>query len=353
MDYKKELEELIEKVISEGTSDLHLAEGRHPTIRSYGLLIPLVKKPVFSNADAYGFIDELLPFEEKERFIEKKEIDFAYNYKDRARFRGNAFFQQGKISISLRYIPSQIKNLEELNLPPVLSDFARKEQGFFLVVGPVGHGKTTTLAAMVDIINTERLDHIITIEDPIEYVFSPKKSIIDQRQIREDTPDFPTALNGVFRQDVDTVMIGEMRETETIATAVTASETGHLVLSTLHTNSASQTLDRIVDSFPSDQQNQIKLQLAGSLLGIFSQRLVPRISGGMVPAYELLINNNATMNLIREGRTHEINTVIETSSNEGMVDFNRSLADLVRGGEITLENALRFSPNPKVIEKII
>ena len=197
------------------------------------------------------------------------------------------------------------------------------------------------------------MEHLITIEDPIEYLFKPKKSIIDQREVRTDTPDFHTALWGTFRQDVDVVMIGEMRQPETMAAAVTAAETGHLVFSTLHTNSASQTIERIIDSFPSTQQNQIRMQLAGSLAGIFSQRLVPRVSGGLVPAYELLINNTAVSNVIRDKRTHEIDTIIETGSAEGMIDLNRCLVDLVRAGEITIENAYKYSNNVKTLERII
>ena len=246
-----------------------------------------------------------------------------------------------------------MKSIEELNLPPVLKEFANREQGFFLVVGPVGQGKTTTLASLIETINEERAEHIITIEDPIEYLFTEKKSIIDQREVRIDTKDFHSALTSVFRQDVDVVMIGEMREPETISTAVTAAETGHLVFSTLHTNNAAQTIDRIIDSFPATQQDQIRLQLAGSLAGIFSQRLIPRVSGGLIPAYELLINNNAVSNLIREKRTHEINTVIETGSEDGMIDMNRSLAELVRRGEITVENAYTRSWNPKSLERLL
>ena len=206
---------------------------------------------------------------------------------------------------------------------------------------------------MIETINLERLEHIITIEDPVEYIFESKKAIIDQREVKLDTPDFHSALQGIFRQDADIVMIGEMRDPETISTAVTAAETGHLVLSTLHTNTASQTVDRIIDAFRADQQTQIRIQLAGSLLGIFSQRLLPRISGGLIPAFELLINNNAIANLIREKRTQEIGSVIETSSEDGMVDLNRSLAELVRKGEVTVENAFQFSSNPKTLERMI
>lgn len=362
-DYKRELDELIKIVISEGGSDLHISEGRHPMIRVSGFLIPLVKKPIFTKEDTNGIIGELLNSVNKELFLKNKEIDFSYDYsgdgttpsagKSGARFRGNGYFQQGSVSIALRLIPRKIRTLEELNLPPILDTFTKKQQGFFLVVGPVGHGKTTTLASLIDRINESRAEHIITIEDPIEYIYEQKRSIIDQREIRVDTEDFPTALKSIFREDIDVVLIGEMREVETMSTAVTAAETGHLVFSTLHTNNASQTIDRIIDSFPATQQDQIRIQLSGSLSGIFSQRLIPRISGGLIPAYELLINNNAVANLIRERRTHEINTVIETGSKDGMMDMNRSLADLARRGEITIEDAYLHSLNPKVLEKLI
>ncbi len=362
-DYKKELDELINVVIKEGGSDLHISEGRHPTIRVSGFLIPLVKKPVFTRDDTYGILGELLNSTNKELFLKNKEIDFSYDYvgsgttqslgKAGARFRGNGFFQQGSVSVALRLIPRKIRSIEELNLPPILDTFIKKQQGFFLVVGPVGHGKTTTLASLVERINESRAEHIITIEDPIEYVYEQKRSIIDQREVRVDTEDFSTALTSIFREDVDVVLIGEMRENETISTAVTAAETGHLVFSTLHTNNATQTIDRIIDSFPPAQQDQIRIQLSASLTGIFSQRLIPRISGGLIPAYELLINNTAVSNLIRERRTHEVNTVIETSSKDGMIDMNRSLADLARRGEITIEDAYLHSLNPKVLEKLI
>ena len=248
-------------------------------------------------------------------------------------------------------IPKKVKTLNELNLPSILENFIQKQQGFFLVVGPMGHGKSTTLSSMIEMINQSRAEHIMTIEDPVEYIFQKGKSMIDQREIKIDTKDFPTALKSMFRQDVDVLMIGEMRGLETISTSVTAAETGHLVFSTLHTNNAAQTIDRIIDVFPPEQQGQIKIQLAASLLGIFSQRLIPRISGGMIPAYELMINNNATANLIREGRTFEINNVIETSSKEGMISLNKSLEELVRMGEITLENAKKYSYRSKELSR--
>lgn len=351
--YTKEIEELLNTMMKEGASDIHLSEGRHPTIRVSGVLLPLVKKDILTKEDTYGILSEMVGEDDKKRFFENKEIDFAYSFGSSARFRGSAFFQQGAVSIVLRFIPRRIKSLAELNLPQILADFADKQQGFFLVVGPVGQGKSTTLASMIEMINERRAEHIITIEDPIEYIYEQKNSIIDQREVRIDTNDFSNALTSMFRQDVDVVLIGEMRGTETISAAVTAAETGHLVFSTLHTNNASQTINRIIDSFPGDQQDQIRIQLASSLTGIFSQRLVPRISGGLVPAYELLINNNAVSNLIREKRIHEINTVIETSSREGMIDMNRSLAELVRKGEITAESAYQYSLNPKNLERLI
>ncbi len=353
IDYTRELNELIDIVVSERGSDLHFAVDAHPTIRSAGALIPLLKKPVLTADDALGFMRAFIGEEKLQTFLSQKEIDFSYAYKEGIRFRGNGFFQRGVVSIALRHIPSAIPSLKELNLPPILESFAARPQGFFLVVGPVGQGKSTTLAAIIDLINETRAEHIITIEDPIEYIYEPKKSLIEQREVRVDTEDFHTALHSIFRQDVDVIMLGEMRNPETIATAVTAAETGHLVLSTLHTNNAAQTIDRIIDTFPAGQQEQIRVQIAGSLTGIFSQRLIPRVSGGLIPAYELLLNTNAVANLIRERRTHEIDTLIETGSEHGMVEMNRSLAELAHRGEITVENAFAYSGNPKELDRLL
>ncbi len=352
MDYKNELIDIVSTVVKEGASDLHLSEGRVPFIRASSQLIPLVKKNKLTREDMEGFMNEFLTPQNKARLEKDKQVDFSYSLTD-TRFRGNVFYKQGTMSIALRLIPKVIRTIQELNLPQILESFTRKQQGFFLVVGPIGQGKTTTLAAMIEMVNQTRAEHILTIEDPIEYLYESKKSIIDQREVLIDTPDFRDALVGMFRQDINVCLVGEMRDTETIGTAVTAAETGHLVFSTLHTNNAAQTLNRIIDSFPSTQQDQIRVQLAGSLTGIFSQRLIPRISGGLIPAYELLINNSAVANLIREKRVHEINTVIETSSGEGMIDMNRCLADLVRRGEITVESAYLHSLNPKNLERLI
>ena len=352
-DFASTLKKYINVLSHEGGSDLHFSAGAHPTIRVSGVLAPMLKESPLTPEDTMGFLKTLISPEQEKRFLADKEIDFAYESEDKNRFRGNAFFQRGSISIALRLIPKQIRSVQELNLPDVLTTFARKSQGFFLVVGPVGQGKTTTLASLVELINTERMEHIVTIEDPIEYVFEPKQSLIDQREVRIDTKDFATALQSAFRQDIDVLLVGEMRGPETMVAAVTAAETGHLVFSTMHTNDAAQTVDRIIDTFPASQQDQIRLQLAASLAGIFSQRLVPRISGGLIPSYELLINNKAVGNLIRERRTHEIPTVIETGSQEGMIDMNRSLAELVARGEITVESAYQFSLNPNVLQKLL
>lgn len=352
-DYRQELEDLIAIVTQEGASDLHLTAGAHPLIRVSGDLVPIVKKPELTPEDSLGLVMQVLNEDNRKLFLATKEVDFSYSPNATVRFRGNAYYQKGTVGMALRLIPHKIKTFDELNLPDKLAEFINKKQGFFLVVGPIGMGKSTTLAAMVQKINQERAEHILTIEDPVEYLFQNDRSVIDQREVRFDTADFPTALRSMFRQDVNVAMIGEMRSPETISTAVTAAETGHLIFSTLHTNSASQTIDRIIDSFPSGQQRQIRVQLAGSLLGIFSQRLIPRVSGGLIPAYELLINNNAVENLIREGRTAEIDVVIETGAEEGMVTLNASLADLVRKGEITSDSAYRYSLDTKGLERLL
>lgn len=352
-DYRKEFEDLLEVMMKEAASDLHITEGRYPTVRVNGFLTPLMNRKVLTKEDTLGFMSAVLSEEDRELFLREKEIDFSYDYKGKARFRGNGYFQKGAVSFAFRLIPKKIRSFTELRLPQALEQFCEKQQGFFLVVGPVGHGKTTTLAAMVERINETRAEHIVTIEDPIEYIYEQKKSLIDQREVRVDTIDFSTALRSVFREDVDVILVGEMRGNDTMATAVTAAETGHLVLATLHTNNAAQTINRIIDSFPAAQQDQIRIQLAATLTGIFSQRLVPAIAGGLVPAYELLIVTPAVQNLIREKRVHEVQTVIETGLEQGMIDMNRSLAELVRRGEITAENAYLYSPNPKILERLI
>ena len=352
-DYAALLKKYINVVAHEGASDLHFSTGAHPTVRVSGNLAPMLKEPVLTAADTMGFAKMLLTDDQMKHLLAEWNCDFAYETTDGIRFRGNAFFQRGAVGIALRLIPRTIRTVQELNLPESLLSFARRSQGFFLVVGPVGQGKTTTLAALIDLINSERMEHIITIEDPIEYIYEPKQSLVDQREVGIDAKSFSDALIAAFREDVDVILVGEMRDYSTMQAAVTAAETGHLVFATMHTNDAAQTVDRIIDTFHSDQQDQIRLQLASSLAGIFSQRLVPRVSGGLIPAVELLINNKAVANLIREKRTHEINTVIETGSTEGMIDMNRSLAELVARGEISVETAYQFSLNPTGLERML
>lgn len=353
VDYKKELNALVDLVMQEKASDLHFSVGAHPLIRVSGTLIPLVKKPILTDTDVTAFAKILMREDQFKRYAEFEEIDFSFENQEGARFRGNAFYQRGRKAVALRLIPNVIRDFKDLNLPPILESFTQRSQGFFLCVGPVGQGKSTTLAAMVNTINKTRAEHILTIEDPIEYVYEEEKSLIDQREIGLDTKNFETALNAAFRQDVDVILVGEMRNKETISAAVTAAETGHLVYSTLHTNDAAQTINRIVDSFPGDQQDQIRVQLAGSLIAIFSQRLIPHIAGGLVPAYELLLNNTAVSNLIRENRMHEIPSIIETGLEQGMIDMNRSLAKLVQNGDITVENAFMHTSNPKGLERLL
>lgn len=353
VDYKKEFQALIDLVVGEKASDLHFSVGAHPLIRVVGSLIPLVKKPILTDADVNAFAKILMREDQYLRFLEYNEIDFSYENSAGVRFRGNAFYQRGRMGIALRLIPNVVRSLEELNLPPILESFTQRPQGFFLCVGPVGQGKSTTLAAMVNMINKTRSEHIVTIEDPIEYVYQEEKALIDQRELSIDTKSFEQALTSALRQDVDVILVGEMRNTETISAAVTAAETGHLVYSTLHTNDAAQTINRIVDSFPAAQQSQVRVQLASSLIAIFSQRLIPHIAGGLIPAYELLINNNAVSNLIRENRIHEIGSVIETGLEQGMIDMNRCLVRMVQNGDITVENAFAHAVNPKGLERLL
>ncbi|MEK7555315.1 MAG: PilT/PilU family type 4a pilus ATPase [Patescibacteria group bacterium] len=344
-DYNQKLKDLLLTTARQSASDLHLAVGRHPTLRIDGVLIPLQKEPILTPEITENLVFALLTPEQKETFIKEKEIDFSYALEDKARFRVNVFHQRGFAAAALRLITAQIKTIEELSLPPVIHDFTRLSQGFVLLVGPAGHGKSTTLAALLDEINHKRTDHIITVEDPIEYVFSQDKSTISQREVGVDSQSFHRALRSILRQDPDVIMIGEMRDKDSIATALTAAETGHLVFSTLHTNSAAQTIDRIIDSFPAEQQGQISSQLAAVLVGVVSERLIPRIDGGRLPACEVMITNSAIRNLIRERKAYQIDLVIETSMQGGMITLNHSLKNLVKKKEISLENAELYSLN--------
>ena len=353
-DYAKQLKELLSVTVQGQASDLHLSVEHPPILRLSGRLVPLVKQDVLAAEDTANLADVLMTDGQKQRFLEKKEVDFSYSFPEQAaRFRVNVFLQRGNVSCALRLIPSRVPTIEELNLPSVLHKFTASSQGFVIVTGPSSHGKSTTLASMIDEINRTRTDHIITIEDPIEYIFKDDLSIVDQREVYQDTLSFARALHSAFRQDPDVIMVGEMRDPETMSSAITAAETGHLVFATLHTNSASQTIHRIVDSFAPAQQGQIRAQLSGSLLGVISQRLIPRTKGGLVPACEILLNNPATANLIRENKIHEIPLVIETSAEAGMISLNRALAGLVKKKEVNLENAMNYSISPVELKMLV
>ncbi|KPJ57145.1 twitching motility protein pilT [Parcubacteria bacterium DG_74_2] len=349
----KKLNEYLDMTLNQQASDLHLSVGHPPILRIADKLIPLIKERKLSSEDVRGMAQILLGTERYEKFVKEKEVDFSYNFADRGRFRVNIFFQTGEISCALRLIPRKIPTIEELNLPPILHEFIKPPQGFILLTGPSSHGKSTTLAALLDEINHTRREHIITIEDPIEYLFKDDKSLIEQRELGHDTHSFLKALRSTFREDPDVIMVGEMRDPETMATAITAAETGHLVFATLHTNSAAQTVHRIVDSFPPEQQPQIRAQLSGSLFGVISQRLIPRIRGGLIPTCEIMFNTPAISNLIRENKIHELPLVIDTSADIGMISLNRSLANLVKRGEISTENALRYSLNPAELRMLL
>jgi len=344
--YQEQLNNLLLATAKQNASDLHISVGRKPTLRIDGVLVPLQKEEVVTPEIAKGLVEALLNPDQKERLDEERQLDFAYSYEDKARFRVNVYHQRGYLAAALRLISTRVRTLEELGMPPILHDFSKLSQGFVLVVGPAGHGKSTTLAALLDEINHTRTDHIITIEDPIEYLFVQDKCMISQKEVGGDIPSFAAGLRTILRQDPDVVMIGEMRDSTSIATSMTAAETGHVVFSTLHTNSAAQTIDRIIDSFPPEQQSQAMSQLAATLVAIVSQRLIPRLSGGRVPATEIMIVNPAIRNLIRERKVYQIDLVIETSVQEGMMTMNRSLATLVKNKEISLENAELYSLNP-------
>jgi len=351
--HKQKTKDLLSLAAKKKASDIHLIAGCVPIMRINRKLNFLLKEEKLSADDVRAMSFSLMNEGQKDRFLEKKEIDFAYSTEDNHRFRTNVFFEKGQVACALRLIPDKILSLEELNLPPILHVFTTALQGFVLITGPSSHGKSTTLAALIDEINHTRHEHIITIEDPIEYIFKGDKSIIQQREVFQDTLSFTKALKSTFRQDPDVIMVGEMRDSITMATAITAAETGHLVFATLHTNSAAQTIHRIVDSFPPGQQGQIRAQLSSSLLGVVSQRLIERTKGGLIPACEIMIRNTAISNLIRENKIHEIPLVIETSMEEGMRSINRSLANLVKSGEINLESALNYSLNPIELKNLI
>lgn len=353
LDYRKHVSELLMITAQKGASDLHLSPGYYPTIRVDSRLIPLTDHKILDKQLLEGLVMSLLTDGPKERFLAEKELDFAYELSNKLRFRVNVYQTRGNFAAAFRLIPEEIKTVEELNLPPVIKIFSKLSQGFVLIVGPNGHGKSTAMAALVDLINHERAEKIVTIEDPIEYIFTPDRSIIDQREVYFDTVSFNKALRSTFRENVNVIMVGEMRDYDTISTAVTAAETGHLVFASLHTNNAAQSVERIIDIFPPDQQRQIISQLANTISGVISMRLIPRIKGGLIPAVEVMIANIAVRNLIRENRIQQLNLAIDTGSDSGMISLNRSLADLVRRGEITIEQSEFYSLNPSELRTLL
>jgi len=343
--YGREIDLIMAEAVKRNASDIHITSNVPVTFRIDGKLEPyqniLDKK--HSETIILSFMDDF----QKERLKREKEVDFSFSYVKDVRFRVNVFYQRGDLSASMRLIPSKIKTFEELGLPPVIEKFTTPSQGFVIVTGPTGHGKSTSLASMVDHINHSRKEHIITIEDPIEYMFKDDKSVIEQREVYSDTRSFARALRSALREDPNVILIGEMRDLETISAALTLAETGHLVYTTLHTNDAAQTADRIIDVFPPHQQQQVRQQLANVLLGVVSQRLLPRTSGGRIIACEILIANNAVRNIIREGKTHQLPNIIQTSVSEGMITLDKVLAELVSKGEISLDDALAWATDTK------
>ena len=350
---EQRIKNLLRLTAQQGASDLHLSVARYPTYRVDGRLISFTQENILTPEDTKEMCDVIITEEKKKILMSEGQVDFSYNFEDKIRFRVNAFFQQGYISVAFRLISNAIKTLEDLNMPESLYDLTKVSQGLVLIVGPTGHGKSTTLASIINQINQTQEKHIITIEDPIEYVYQQDRCIIEQREVFQDSKSFPLALKAIFREDADVILLGEMRDLDTISTALTAAETGHLIFATLHTNDAAQTIDRIVDVFPPHQQNQARSQLASVLLAVTSQRLLPKIDGGRIPAVEIMINNHAIENLIRENKPYQIDNVIETSSDQGMIAMDKSLVDLVRKGIVSLETAKSYAKDFKNLEMIL
>jgi twitching motility protein PilT len=347
------IEDIAAQAVKFNSSDIHIGVGRRVIFRVKSKLVPLQEVKVMEKGDVDDILRQFLTEEEMTDLYNGKELDFARSFSSEMRFRINVFLTRGTPSIVMRFLPSNIKTLDDLNLPPVLHHFTQLVQGFVVITGPTGSGKSTTLAAMINEINYNRQENIITIEDPIEFLYQPNRCIISQREVGSDSHSFTDALTACFREDVDIILLGEMRDPDTIRTAVTAAETGHLVFSTLHTNSASQSIDRIIDSFPSYQQSQVRSQLASSLQGVVAQRLVPTVDGDLVPAVEILLVNNAVRSLIREDKVYQIDTVIETHLKEGMISMNHSLFELIRSGIVSYETALMFSNDPVTLSNML
>ena len=348
-----DIKQYLQYVIDTKASDLHLVAGVPPTIRVEGDLMPIANLGISTPDSISELLKQVLNSEQLERLNVNKEIDFSIAFSDKARFRVNAYTQKNTLAAAFRQIPLTIPPLDSLGLPKVLHSFTGLRQGLVLVTGPTGHGKSTTLAAMIDEININRAAHIVTIEDPIEFVFKPVKSIISQREMRSDSHSWEIALRSVLREDPDVVLVGEMRDYETIAAALTVAETGHLVFATLHTNSAAQTIDRIVDVFPEEQQGQVRLQLSNVIEAVFSQRLVEGIDKKRMIAHEVMLGTTAIRTSIREGKTHQIESILETSQEAGMSTIERSLADLVKRGLISMDVAQSWSMRPEELSRLV
>jgi twitching motility protein PilT len=345
---------VLTRMVEVGASDVHLTPGFAPAIRVRGHIHPLDGQPQLTPQQTREVVYSILNDDQRKRFEQNKQLDFAYAIPGVARFRVNVFFQRGAISAAFRHIPESINSLDELGLPAILKEFTRKPRGFVLVTGPTGSGKTTSLAAMIDAINREREEHILTIEDPIEFLHPHHKCIVNQREIGSDAADFSLALKAALRQDPDVILVGEMRDIETMSTALTAAETGHLVFATLHTQSTAQTVDRIIDVFPAGQQHQVRMQLSIALQGIITQQLLPTADGeGRVCACEVLVPTPAIRNLIREGKTHQIYSAIQTSGATGMQTMDAHLVQLVRQGKITRQLAERRASVPEELRRLL
>ena len=347
------IEILLEEVVKKRASDLHLQVSLPPMLRIDGALMPAAGTQPLDEVSVEQLVFQILDEDQRQILLKDKEFDFSFAFGNLGRFRVNAFHERGNLAAALRLIPNEIKSAAELGMPPVVNTFAEFPRGLVLVTGPTGSGKSTTLAALVDKINSERSHHIITIEDPIEFTHKSKKSVIVQREVHYDTYSFSAALRSSLRQDPDVVLIGEMRDLETISAAITIAETGHLVFATLHTNSAAQSIDRMIDVFPPHQQPQIRAQLSNILMAICSQRLVPAIGGGRVVAAEVLIANPAVRNIIREGKSHQLDAVIQTGADQGMQTMDRTLASLVQSGTVTYDNAREYAVDITEFERLI
>jgi twitching motility protein PilT len=351
---KFDFSEVLLRMAEERASDVHLSPGFPPAIRVRGRITPLEEYGKLLPQDTRDTVYSMLNDDQRKRFESNKQLDLAYAVPGVSRFRVNCFFQRGSISAAFRRIPHEIPNLAELGLPPVLEEFTRRPRGFVLVTGPTGSGKSTSLAAMLDVINKGREEHILTIEDPIEFLHIHQKCIVNQREIGADADDFSLALKSALREDPDVILVGEMRDIETMSTALTAAETGHLVFATLHTQSTSQTVDRIIDVFPSEQQKQVRMQLSIALQGIVTQQLLPTADdSGRVVACEVLVPTPAIRNLIREGKTHQIYSAIQTSGSLGMQTMDAHLAQLVRMGKITQDLAERRAAVPEELTRLL